>query len=62
MVIHELTPAECRDALTRTNQGRLTWWLPATSKLVSGHEHASPAIYRIRLEHGTGRRTAGKSA
>jgi nitroimidazol reductase NimA-like FMN-containing flavoprotein (pyridoxamine 5'-phosphate oxidase superfamily) len=151
MVIHELTPAECRDALTRTNLGRLgcahenqpyitpiyfsydaaehcvysfatagqkiewmrgnprvclelddivdqanwttvlafgrfeelaagpgqsaaldrarelfeqrpAWWLPAASKLVSGHEHASPVIYRIRLDHVTGRRTAGKSA
>ena len=37
---------------------RATWWLPAAGKLASGQEHGSSVIYRVRIDHVTGRRAA----
>jgi nitroimidazol reductase NimA-like FMN-containing flavoprotein (pyridoxamine 5'-phosphate oxidase superfamily) len=34
------------------------WWLPGTATLATGHDHASPVMYRVRIDSVTGRRAA----
>jgi uncharacterized protein len=44
-------------------QQRSDWWLPGVGKLATGEEHATPLIYRIRMDKITGRRaTPAKAA